>query len=56
MTRDEACRVLNVPADASPAEIRAAHRRLVARVHPDVGGSADLTRQVNVARDTLLRG
>jgi len=56
MTREEARRLLEVPADASADEIRAAHRRLVARVHPDVGGSADLTRQVNAARDALLRG
>ena len=55
MTHQEARRLLDVPVDATPEEIRAAHRRLVARVHPDVGGSADLTRQVNAARDTLLR-
>jgi hypothetical protein len=55
MTAAEARRVLNVPADATRDEIRSAHRRLIARVHPDVGGSADLTRQVNAARDTLLR-
>jgi hypothetical protein len=55
MTHEEARRLLDVPIDATPQEIRAAHRRLVARVHPDVGGSADLTRQVNAARDTLLR-
>ncbi|WP_404712879.1 molecular chaperone DnaJ [Sphingomonas sp. MMS24-J13] len=55
MTPTEARRVLNVPADATREEISTAHRRLIARVHPDVGGSADLTRQVNAARDTLLR-
>ena len=55
MTHAEARRLLEVPIDATPEEIRAAHRRLVARVHPDVGGSADLTRQVNAARDTLLK-
>lgn len=55
MTHQEARRLLGVSIDATPEEIRAAHRRLVARVHPDVGGSADLTRQVNAARDTLLR-
>lgn len=55
MTHEEARRLLEVPIDATPQEIRAAHRRLVARVHPDVGGSADLTRQVNAARDVLLK-
>ena len=55
MTHDEARRLLEVPIDATADEIRAAHRRLIARVHPDVGGSADLARRVNTARDTLLR-
>jgi len=55
MTHAEARALLEVPIDATPEEIRAAHRRLVAKVHPDVGGSADLTRRVNAARDTLLR-
>jgi len=55
MTHQEARQLLEVPVGATPEEIRAAHRRLIARVHPDVGGSADLTRQVNAARDTLLR-
>jgi uncharacterized membrane protein len=55
MTHDEARRLLEVPIDATSEEIRAAHRRLIARVHPDVGGSADLARRVNAARDTLLR-
>ena len=54
MSAEQARRLLDVPTDASPDDIRTAHRRLVARVHPDVGGSADLTAQVNAARDTLL--
>lgn len=55
MTHEEARRLLGVPSGATPDEIRSAHRRLVARVHPDVGGSADLAQRVNAARDTLLR-
>ena len=54
MTREQASRLLDVPPDASAETVRAAHRRLVARVHPDAGGSADLAAQVNQARDTLL--
>ncbi|MFZ3482869.1 J domain-containing protein [Sphingomonas sp. 3-13AW] len=50
----EARQVLGVGPDADEATIRAAHRRLVGAVHPDRGGSADLTRRVNAARDTLL--
>ncbi|MES2754978.1 MAG: J domain-containing protein [Pseudomonadota bacterium] len=51
----EARAVLGVGADADEHEIRQAHRRLVSAVHPDKGGSADLTRRINAARDTLLR-
>jgi len=55
MPTDEARAVLGVGADANVEEIRAAHRRLVAAVHPDKGGSAELTRRVNAARDALLK-
>ncbi|MDB5686403.1 MAG: molecular chaperone DnaJ [Rhizorhabdus sp.] len=54
MRLDEAQRVLDVPAGADAETIRAAHRRLVARVHPDHGGSAELAARVNAARDMLL--
>ena len=50
----EARRLLGVDEGASLADIRAAHRRLIARVHPDAGGSADLAERVNAARDTLV--
>lgn len=52
----EARAILGVDAAAGPEEIRAAHRRLVSALHPDRGGSAELTRRINLARDTLLRG
>lgn len=51
---EEARGVLNLPPAADAAMVRAAHRRLIARVHPDAGGSAELARRVNGARDTLL--
>lgn len=50
----EARQVLGLPPDADEAAIRAAHRRLIGQVHPDRGGSADLARRVNAARDVLL--
>lgn len=55
MPADEARAVLGVDAAADADAIRAAHRRLVAAVHPDKGGSADLTRRINAARDVLLK-
>jgi hypothetical protein len=54
MRADEARRILDVSADADAGTIKLAHRRLVARVHPDQGGSAELAARVNAARDTLL--
>ena len=56
MPEDEARAVLGVGPTADAEAIRAAHRRLVSAVHPDKGGSAELTRRINAARDTLLRG
>lgn len=50
----EARAILGVAADADADAIRAAHRRLVGAVHPDRGGSAELTRRINLARDVLL--
>lgn len=47
--------VLGLDNGADAEEIRAAHRRLLQAVHPDHGGSAELTRRVNAARDLLLR-
>lgn len=54
MQIDEAYRVLDIPSDADAETIRSAHRRLVSRVHPDLGGSSDLAARVNMARDILL--
>ena len=51
----EAREILGVSANADADAIRAAHRRLVSAVHPDKGGSAELTRRINAARDTLLK-
>lgn len=50
----EARAILGIAADADDDAVRAAHRRLVAGVHPDRGGSAELARRVNAARDVLL--
>jgi DnaJ family protein C protein 19 len=54
MPVEDARRLLGVGEGADAAEIRAAHRRLIARVHPDAGGSVELARRVNLARDTLI--
>jgi len=50
----EARRVLALGPDANAAQINEAHRRIIARVHPDAGGTEELARRVNGARDVLL--
>jgi DnaJ homolog subfamily C member 19 len=55
MTVDEARRLLEIDSTANADAIIAAHKRLIAKVHPDTGGSAELAAQVNAARDILLR-
>jgi hypothetical protein len=50
----EARQVLGVGLDASEEDIKSAHKRLIAQVHPDKGGTAELARRVNAARDVLL--
>jgi DnaJ homolog subfamily C member 19 len=55
MSRSEAAKLLGVGEDATTDEIIEAHRRLIAKVHPDAGGNAELAARVNRARDVLLR-
>lgn len=50
----KARRLLRVGTRADAADIRAAHRRLMADAHPDRGGSGDEARRLNAARDLLL--
>lgn len=54
MTEQEAYQVLGLERGASLEEIRAAHRALMKRLHPDQGGSAERAARVNAARDRLL--
>lgn len=56
MTREEALAVLGLKAGAAAEEIRAAHRGLMQRHHPDRGGSPELAARINRARNVLLGG
>ncbi|WP_038036970.1 hypothetical protein [Thermopetrobacter sp. TC1] len=55
MTPERAREILGLGPKTTEEEIRAAHRRLMKVAHPDMGGSAWLARQINLARDILLR-
>lgn len=48
-------KLLGVPAVAKHKDIRSAHRKMAASVHPDRGGSTARLQELNAARDLLLR-
>jgi curved DNA-binding protein CbpA len=55
MSLKEARDILGLGVDATPADIRHAHRRLMQQAHPDKGGTTGLAAQLNAARDRLLK-
>jgi hypothetical protein len=55
LNRAEASDLLGVAPDADRDTVLAAHRRLIARNHPDNGGTKGLAARLNAARDVLLQ-
>ncbi len=54
MNRQEALAILGLQESASKADILAAHRSLMQKLHPDRGGNDYLAGKLNQARDLLL--
>ena len=56
MDKPQARQILDVDDNASHEEIISAHKRLMAKNHPDKGGSTYIASQINQAKDVLLKG
>jgi hypothetical protein len=55
MDLHQARQILELDEHASREDIIAAHKRLMAKNHPDKGGSTYLASQINQAKDLLLK-
>jgi hypothetical protein len=53
VTLQEAYQVLGLPRDATPAQVKAAYRRLVSKAHPDRGGEASEFIRIRAAYEIL---
>jgi len=54
MSMAEALEILELEPGANQEEIRAAHKRLMKKYHPDHGGSAYMAAKLNQAKDLLV--
>lgn len=55
MTAEEALEILGLKDDATEEDIKAAYKKLIAKVHPDHEGSEWMAAKLNAAKDLLLK-
>jgi len=55
LSTEQALEILGLKPGASKQDIVEAHRRLIAKLHPDKGGSDYLAAQINLAKRVLLQ-
>ena len=54
LSPDDAAAILGVDIDASVAEIKAAHKNLMKKFHPDQGGNSYQAQEINAAKEVML--
>ena len=55
LTLKQALAIYGIKSGYTREELRDRHKKLISRLHPDIGGSDYLTGQLNTARDILVR-
>lgn len=55
ISREEALEILGLDEKATADDIKAAHKKLIKKIHPDQDGSEWMAAKLNEARDKLLK-